>query len=73
MEPSAELVDVARSAIKKFNPAGPAEFIVTSAEEYAKNKPNAHDAVICSEVIEHVTKKEEFVSALIKMLKVFFI
>ncbi|XP_068617453.1 ubiquinone biosynthesis O-methyltransferase, mitochondrial-like [Battus philenor] len=44
-------------------------YICTSVEEHCQERKNYYDAVVASEVIEHVTDKELFVKACVETLK----
>lgn len=46
------------------------KYISITAEEHAINSAAAYDAVVCSEVIEHVDNKPIFVENLVKLTKV---
>lgn len=45
------------------------EYVVSSIEDHCKNNVEKYDAVVASEVIEHVSAKEDFLNACIKCLK----
>lgn len=44
-------------------------YITSTIEEHAVQNPNFYDAVVASEVVEHVTNKESFVKSCISTLK----
>ncbi|KAJ8910779.1 hypothetical protein NQ315_015120 [Exocentrus adspersus] len=44
-------------------------YIASSIEDHASNHTDSYDAVIASEILEHVSKKEQFLEACIKCLK----
>ena len=45
-------------------------YIVSTIEDHAEKSPNSYDAVVASEVVEHVTNKQSFVKSCITALKV---
>lgn len=61
-----DLIQVAKShggSIKSL------EYICTSVEEYATDNQLKYDAVVASEIIEHITNKSQFLEACVKTLK----
>ncbi|XP_018579334.1 ubiquinone biosynthesis O-methyltransferase, mitochondrial [Anoplophora glabripennis] len=43
--------------------------LTSSIEEHASNNPEKYDAVVASEILEHVSKKDRFLEACVKCLK----
>lgn len=50
--------------------AGRVTYKCVTVEELAENEPEAYDCVLASEVIEHVTNKDTFISASSQLTKV---
>lgn len=66
IDPSEELINVAKShASKNLN----IEYVCSTIEEYGKNFQNHFDAVIVSEVLEHIDDKKAFLDASLQTLK----
>jgi polyprenyldihydroxybenzoate methyltransferase/3-demethylubiquinol 3-O-methyltransferase len=67
IDPNSDLVEKARSHIKNEN--FKLEYLCSSVEEYAVNNKEKYDAVVASEILEHVSRKEEFLAACVSCLK----
>lgn len=50
--------------------AGRVTYKCVTVEELAEKEPEAYDCVVASEVIEHVTNKDTFISASSQLTKV---
>jgi len=46
------------------------QYLCTTVEELADKEPESFDCVVASEVIEHVTDKDTFISASSQLIKV---
>lgn len=44
-------------------------YIHNTIEQHAENYPETYDAVVASEVIEHVTNKKQFIKSCVQCLK----
>jgi polyprenyldihydroxybenzoate methyltransferase/3-demethylubiquinol 3-O-methyltransferase len=76
IDPSTNLISVAQGKLNQENSQATsdiklqAQFISTTIEEHAIKNQNIYDAVVLSEVIEHVSNKEDFLKATVDTLKV---
>uniref|UniRef100_A0A336MRW7 CSON005449 protein n=1 Tax=Culicoides sonorensis TaxID=179676 RepID=A0A336MRW7_CULSO len=70
LDPGVDLLKVAKAhlALDK-DLESRVEYVAETIEDHAKANVEKYDVVVISEVIEHVTEKEEFVKACIKALK----
>lgn len=69
LDVSSELITQARQhAELSFTGPFPS-YIVSTIEDHAEKSPNSYDAVVASEVVEHVTNKQSFVKSCITALK----
>ncbi|XP_014287981.1 ubiquinone biosynthesis O-methyltransferase, mitochondrial [Halyomorpha halys] len=70
IDPSKELIDVAkREAEARLSPDCKVQFLTTTIEEHSSSHKELYDVIVLSEVIEHVTKKEEFIHVCVDALK----
>lgn len=71
LDASPELIEVAKNHLA-LDPtlAGNIEYVCGSVEEHAKEKPEYYDAVVASEVLEHVVQKDLFLESCANSLKV---
>uniref|UniRef100_A0A1B6D2T0 Ubiquinone biosynthesis O-methyltransferase, mitochondrial n=1 Tax=Clastoptera arizonana TaxID=38151 RepID=A0A1B6D2T0_9HEMI len=70
IDPSEDLTNMARyHASTNTENFTPPTYIATTIEKHAEEFQNSYDAVVASEVIEHVTNKESFVRSCIKAIK----
>lgn len=71
IDPGTEVISVARShALKDSSLAGKIHYFCESIEDHAVENKEKYDAVVASEVIEHVTAKEQFLESCSNVLKV---
>lgn len=71
LDASNELIDVAKDhASKDPAIAENIEYICGTIEEHAKENPERYDAVVASEVLEHVVEKDLFLESCANSLKV---
>jgi len=69
IDPSEQLISVARSHSRNLQHGTPPTYAVSTVEQHATNAMRTYDVVIASEVIEHVQDKESFLAASIAALK----
>lgn len=67
LDANPDLIDVAKKHAAKNNLF--INYINSSIEEHCSSAIEKYDAIVASEVIEHVTNKETFLTALLKCLK----
>lgn len=67
LDASARLIELAKKHAAQSNL--PINYINSSIEEHCDSAVDKYDAIVASEVIEHVTNKAVFLKALIKCLK----
>lgn len=71
IDPSTELIDVAnKEAHARLPKQSKIKFLPTTIEEHESQNKEVYDVVVLSEVIEHVTKKDEFIKLCVETLKV---
>jgi polyprenyldihydroxybenzoate methyltransferase/3-demethylubiquinol 3-O-methyltransferase len=65
------MIDVASShACRDPNISNSIMYICRTVEEHAKEHKNCYDAVVASEILEHVIHKDLFLEACVSILKV---
>lgn len=70
IDPSPELVEVAnKESIARLPADSKIRFLTETIEDHEKQNQEMYDVVVLSEVIEHVTKKEEFIEICVRTLK----
>lgn len=69
LDVSSELITRARQHAELTSTGSFPTYIASTIEEHAEQNPNSYDAVVASEVVEHVTNKESFVKSCISALK----
>lgn len=73
IDAAAEVVNSAREAVQHFfnrrNQVGSVTVECSTVEEYAEKHPEEFDAVVASEVVEHVNNLEQFVNSCITLAK----
>ncbi|CAH1388546.1 unnamed protein product [Nezara viridula] len=70
IDPSQELIDVAKKEVEaQLSADSKIQFLTTTIEEHCSSHKELYDAIVLSEVIEHVTNKEEFVHLCVEALK----
>lgn len=67
LDPNCDLIEKAKVRAKDKNLN--VDYICSSIEDYACDNQEKHDAVVASEILEHVTQKKEFLNACIQCLK----
>ncbi|XP_044263714.1 ubiquinone biosynthesis O-methyltransferase, mitochondrial [Tribolium madens] len=67
LDANSDLIEKARFHSKNENLI--LKYICSSIEEYAVENIENHDAIVASEILEHVTKKEEFLKLCVECLK----
>jgi polyprenyldihydroxybenzoate methyltransferase/3-demethylubiquinol 3-O-methyltransferase len=71
IDASQNMIDAASShACQDPTVSNSITYICSTIEEYAKEHKNCYDAVVASEVLEHVTHKDLFLEACVSTLKV---
>lgn len=71
IDPGQKLIDIARThAAEDPTVSGKIKYICESIEDHANNNKEKYDAVVASEVIEHVSSKDAFMEACANVLKV---
>ncbi|XP_055596875.1 ubiquinone biosynthesis O-methyltransferase, mitochondrial-like [Uranotaenia lowii] len=71
IDPCKEMIDLAKTHLetKSKDLKKSIEYHTTTVEEHAKQFANSYDAVVCSEVMEHVDEKESVLEACVRCLK----
>lgn len=69
IDASNDLITVAKDHASKDKTLSNLTYLTSSVEEFSKNNPEVFDAVVSSEVIEHVNDKTSFVRECAKCLK----
>ncbi|KAF5283900.1 hypothetical protein FQA39_LY04720 [Lamprigera yunnana] len=69
IDPAADMIEVAREHSKLDPTLASVTYIVDNIENHSKNNIGKYDAVIASEVLEHVNSKDVFLDACVKCLK----
>ncbi|BES93529.1 Nodulation protein S (NodS) [Nesidiocoris tenuis] len=69
IDPTHELVQVARAYVEKNLPEAKIKFENSTIEEHAASNGDKYDVLVCSEVIEHVSAKESFVKSCVSTVK----
>lgn len=71
IDPGQKLIDIARThAAEDPTVSGKIKYVCESIEDHANSHKEKYDAVVASEVIEHVTSKEMFLESCSNVLKV---
>lgn len=71
IDPGTQVIDVARThAAADPSILGKVQYFCQSIEDHSMENKEKYDAVVASEVIEHVTAKEQFLEACCSALKV---
>ncbi|RZC33598.1 hexaprenyldihydroxybenzoate methyltransferase, mitochondrial, partial [Asbolus verrucosus] len=68
LDASPDLIEMAKAHSELENLQN-IRYVCSSIEEHAEDNLHKYDAVVASEIIEHVTQKEEFLKACMKCLK----
>jgi polyprenyldihydroxybenzoate methyltransferase / 3-demethylubiquinol 3-O-methyltransferase len=73
LDAAEDLIVAAREHSKRLNAAtaNRIKYICDTIEEHADKNPSKYDVVIASEVVEHITDKESFLTGCAKALKVY--
>jgi len=70
IDASAELINIAKEHVKLDpNISERVDYIQTTVENFSQNKEGSYDAVIASEVLEHVADPQIFLKECVKILK----
>lgn len=72
VDPSEGLIAVARNHANSVDGTPPL-YICDTIENHSSQFPDHYDAVIASEVVEHVPNKQTFLTACVAALKVIFL
>ncbi|XP_057670340.1 ubiquinone biosynthesis O-methyltransferase, mitochondrial [Diorhabda carinulata] len=67
LDANVDLINSAKSHAQLFNTK--VNYIVSTIEQHAEEACEKYDAVVASEVIEHITNKSSFIEACLKCLK----
>lgn len=67
-----ELIEAAKTHLKEYssNLSDSVSYKVESVQQHAQTRSNYYDAVVLSEVIEHVDNKPEMLTSCVQALKV---
>ncbi|XP_011648351.1 ubiquinone biosynthesis O-methyltransferase, mitochondrial-like [Pogonomyrmex barbatus] len=67
---SAELINIAKEHVKLDpNISGKVNYIKTTVEDYSQKQEGLYDAVVASEVLEHISNQELFLKECAKIIK----
>lgn len=69
IDPTEELINVAKSHASENSNLTNLKYIVTTVEEFSKDNQNKFDCVVASEVLEHITERETFLKGCVACLK----
>lgn len=69
IDATSDLIEIAKEHSKNDINIKMLDYIYTTIEEHAKNNVEKYDAVLASEIIEHVTEKDVFLENCVKVLK----
>ncbi|XP_053691860.1 ubiquinone biosynthesis O-methyltransferase-like [Sabethes cyaneus] len=71
VDPGKEMIDLAKEHLVTHSSElkNSVEYHAITVEEHAKNFAGTYDAVVCSEVMEHVDEKESILEACVRCLK----
>ena len=67
LDANCDLIEKAKLRTKEKNLK--VDYLCSSIEKYACDNKEKHDAVVASEILEHVTQKKEFLEACVQCLK----
>lgn len=71
LDASEELINIAKTHSEKDPEIHPRlDYVCESIENFASHHIDSYDAIVCSEVLEHVTKKDVFLEHAVDTLKV---
>lgn len=69
LDATSDLIEIAKTHAKLNPYLKSLNYVCTSIEEHAVENEAKYDALVASEIIEHVSNKEEFLKACVKCLK----
>jgi polyprenyldihydroxybenzoate methyltransferase/3-demethylubiquinol 3-O-methyltransferase len=69
IDPCEKLIDIAREQSSLSSDKNKVEYRTDTIEEHAALFPNKYDAIVASEVLEHISEKRLFLEAMVKCLK----
>uniref|UniRef100_A0A0K8SWP0 Ubiquinone biosynthesis O-methyltransferase, mitochondrial n=1 Tax=Lygus hesperus TaxID=30085 RepID=A0A0K8SWP0_LYGHE len=69
LDPTPKLIEIAEANAKKNLPGGVLRFECGTIEEHSLTNSEQYDAIVCSEVIEHVPVKDSFVNSCVAATK----